>query len=73
MPKFLTAGRIRYNTKLISTHVFVFEIFLKGKLGNFFYRLKVFIHTKLDLVSKGNFHRKAPKWVQNQLKGPKNH
>ena len=51
----------------------ILETCLKGKLGDFFYRLKVFIGPKLDLVSKGNFHRKAPKWVKNQLKGPKNH
>ena len=34
---------------------------LKGKLGDFFYWLKVFIGPKLREVSKGNFHRKAPK------------
>ena len=46
---------------------------LKGKLGNFFYWLKVFIGPKLRQVSKGNFHRKAPKWVKNQAKGSKIH
>ena len=34
---------------------------LKGKLGDFFYWLKVFIGPKLGQVSKGNFHQKAPK------------
>ena len=46
---------------------------LKGKLGNSFYWLKVFIGPKLRQVSKGNFHRKAPKWVKNQAKGSKIH
>ena len=44
---------------------------LKGKKSDFFYRLKVFIGPKLRQVSKGNFHRKAPKWVKNQVKGSK--
>ena len=44
----------------------------KGELKRFFfYRLKVFIGPKLRQVSKGNFHRKAPKWVKNQVKGSK--
>ena len=42
---------------------------VKGKLGDFFYWLKVFIGPKLGQVSKGNFHREAPKWVKNQVKG----
>ena len=41
---------------------------LKGKLGDFFYRLKVFISPKLKEVSISNFHRKAPKWENNQAK-----
>ena len=41
------------------------QIHLKGKLGKFFYRLKVFVGPKLREVSKGNFHRKAPKLVKN--------
>ena len=44
---------------------------IKGELKRFFYRLKVFIGPKLRQVSKGNFHRKAPKWVKNQVKGSK--
>ena len=45
---------------------------LKGELKRFFfYRLKIFIGPKLRQVSKGNFHRKAPKWVKNQVKGSK--
>ena len=35
---------------------------LKGKLGDFFYWLKVFIGPKLRQVSIGNFHRNAPNW-----------
>ena len=45
---------------------------LKGKLGKFFYWLKVFIGPKLREVSIGNFHRKAPKWAKNQVKVSKN-
>ena len=46
--------------------------FLKGEVRRFFlYWLKVFIGPKLRQVSKGNFHRKAPKWVKNQVKGSK--
>ena len=41
---------------------------LKGKLGNFFYWLKVFIGPKLREVSTGNFHRKAPKWAKKRVK-----
>ena len=48
-------------------------LLLKGKLGNFVYLFKVFIGPKLRQVSKGNFHRKAPKWVKNQAKGSKIH
>ena len=33
---------------------------IKGKLGKSFYRLKVFISSKLREVSIGNFHQKAP-------------
>ena len=44
---------------------------LKGKLKRFFYRLKGFIGPKLRQVSKGNFHRKVPKWDKNQVKGSK--
>ena len=47
------------------------EHHLKGELKRFFYRLKVFICPKLRQVSKGNFHRKTPKWVKNQVKGTK--
>ena len=43
----------------------------KGELKRFFYGLKVFICPKLRQVSKGNFHRKAPKRVKNQVKGTK--
>ena len=46
-------------------------MYIKGELKRFFYRLKVFIGPKLRQVSKGNFHRKAPKWVKNQVKGSK--
>ena len=46
---------------------------LKGKLGDFFYWLKFFIGPKQKQVSKGNFHRKASKWVKNQTKGSKIH
>ena len=45
---------------------------LKGKLGKFFYWLKVFIGPKLREVSIDNFHRKAPKWAKNQVKVSKN-
>ena len=41
---------------------------LKGKLGDFFYWLKVFIGPKLREVSTGNFCRKAPKWAKKQVK-----
>ena len=44
---------------------------MRGTKAIFFYRLKVFIGPKLRQVSKGNFHRKAPKWVKNQVKGSK--
>ena len=44
---------------------------IKGEVEQFFYWLKVFIGPKLRQVSKGNFHRKAPKWVKNQVKGSK--
>ena len=47
--------------------------FFKGEVRQFFYWLKVFIGPKLRQVSKGNFHRKAPKWVKNQTKGSKIH
>ena len=46
-------------------------LLLKGKLV--FYWPKVFFGPKLRQVSKGNFHRKALKWVKNQVKGPKIH
>ena len=39
--------------------------------GNFISWLKVFIDSKLRQVTKGNFHRKAPKWVKYQVKGSK--
>ena len=45
----------------------------KGDVRRFFYWLKVFIGPKLRQVTKGNFHRKAPKWVKNQAKGSKIH
>ena len=38
----------------------------KGELNRFF-----FIGPGLRQVLKGNFHRKAPKWVKNQVKGSK--
>ena len=41
----------------------------KGEVRRFF--VVVSIGPKLDYVSKGNFHRKAPKWVKNQVKGSK--
>ena len=37
---------------------------IRGTKATFFYRLKVFIGPKLTQVSRGNFHRKAPKWVK---------
>ena len=36
--------------------------------GNFISWLKVFIDSKLRQVTKGNFHRKATKWVKHQVK-----
>ena len=39
---------------------------LKGEVRHLF-----FIGSKLRKVSIGNFHRKAPKWVKNQVKGSK--
>ena len=46
-------------------------ISLKGKLSKKNYWPKVFIGPKLREVSKGNFHRKAPKLVRNQVEGSK--
>ena len=42
---------------------------LKGKLGDFFYYLKVIIQTKLREVSTSNFHQKALMWVKKKAKG----
>ena len=50
-----------------------YHIALKGKLGKKIYRLKVFISLKLKQITKGNFHRKAPKWAKNQVKGSRIH
>ena len=43
-------------------------VYIKGEVRRFF-----FIGPKLRRVSKGNFHRKAPKWVKNRVKGSKIH
>ena len=44
---------------------------VKVEVRQFFYWLKVFISPKLRDISIGNFRRKAPKWVKNQVKGSK--
>ena len=50
---------------------YTYIVALKGKLGEKIYRLKVFIWPLLREVSIGNFNRKAPKLVKNQVKGSK--
>ena len=62
-----------YNDNVPMTVMLMLSCFLKGKSGDFFYWLKVFIGPKPRHVSKGNLHRKAPKWVKNQAKGSKIH
>ena len=44
------------------------SVSLKGKLGNFFYWIKVFIGLKLREVSTGNFHRKTQSGPKNESK-----
>ena len=54
-----------------NTQIHSYPISLKGKLGEKFYWLNVFIGLKLREVSTGNFYRKAPKLVKNHVKGSK--